>query len=691
VESYATTVTGTNVDGTPLQVDISASLDLQSGVITWTFRSIDPATGQIPTDPVAGFLPIDDAMGRGEGSVSYTVRPRASDPSGAVVSAQASVVFDTNAPLATNTVSNTVYAIVMSVDEPMGATAPARIKISSLLANHYADPDRVSKPGTAVIGTTGTGAWQYFNGSGWVNIAAVAPTSALLLPQADALRFLPSGLATGSAQLLFVAWDGSQGRAGQYANASVLGGGTPFSMGTGMLAVTLTTVTQAPVWLASIATLTPVLPGTTSPVGQTVQQAFAGVFSGDNGQAAGIAVTGLTGTNSGTWEYEIAATNTFLPMKNVSASNALLLEGNDLILFVPKNSSSFIGMVSLLVHAWDGSTGSGGHYTDGGTANLSKSTSSGGTTPFSSAILTGKLYFNDAPTQSPPASPNPLFASSIPENTPSKAVSVITLLNDTHAVDADKNALGLALTADTGNGVWQYELPGSVWQNVPASLSDASMLLLPGKAMLRFNPTMNYSGDATLSWLAWDGTQGSAGQLFNLSGEAGALATGGGATAFSSTSATATLTVKASPQRPAWSGSGAALTPVRPTDSNPQGNTVASVFAGYFEDQGKTVGIAIAGISGTGLGQWQYMKPGDTTWTNLPVVLTGKALLLSANDLIRFLPNGKGGLGTATLTAYAWDGSAGSDGGTASVHASAFSATWLMATCLVNDAPTLTA
>ena len=71
------------------------------------------------------------------------------------------------------------------------------------------------------------------------------------------------------------------------------------------------------------------------------------------------------------------------------------------------------------------------------------------------------------------------------------------------------------------------------------------------------------------------------------------------------------------------------------------------------------------------------------------------AVLLAGNDLIRFLPN-QGYLGTATLTAHAWDGT-GKAGNVVNLtlkHATGgtthFSATTLTATCLVNDAPTLT-
>jgi hypothetical protein len=195
-------------------------------------------------------------------------------------------------------------------------------------------------------------------------------------------------------------------------------------------------------------------------------------------------------------------------------------------------------------------------------------------------------------------------------------VSVATLLKDAGGADQDKNPLGLALTEADGDsaGIWQYELVGGVWRSVPASLSEASALLLPSTALLRFDPTVNRSGTATLSWLAWDGT---------ARNEPEASATGG-ASAFSSTSARATLTITASQHPPAWSGSGAALTPVVPgttSTTNPQGNTVASVFAAYFEDPSATsVGIAVSGVTGAKDGTWMYSTDGGTTWKNLPTV-----------------------------------------------------------------------
>ncbi len=74
-------------------------------------ETIDPLTGQSPTDPTAGFLPVNDTLtGSGEGYVNFTCKPKSNSQTGAVVSHQASIIFDVNDPLLTNTWSNTIDA-----------------------------------------------------------------------------------------------------------------------------------------------------------------------------------------------------------------------------------------------------------------------------------------------------------------------------------------------------------------------------------------------------------------------------------------------------------------------------------------------------------------------------------------------------------------------------------------------------
>jgi hypothetical protein len=93
---------------TNLLVGIDASLNKTTGVITWTFSSLDPSTGQAPTDPTVGFLPPDQVPPEGDGQVLFSVLPKSTLSTGQQINNTASVVFDTNAPVVTPTWSNTL-------------------------------------------------------------------------------------------------------------------------------------------------------------------------------------------------------------------------------------------------------------------------------------------------------------------------------------------------------------------------------------------------------------------------------------------------------------------------------------------------------------------------------------------------------------------------------------------------------
>jgi hypothetical protein len=91
-----------------LFVNVTASLDLKTGIVTWKFQSIDPKTGDITLDPLSGFLPPDTTPPIGDGFVPYTIRAKSGLATGASFNAQASIVFDTKAAIPTNTVTNTI-------------------------------------------------------------------------------------------------------------------------------------------------------------------------------------------------------------------------------------------------------------------------------------------------------------------------------------------------------------------------------------------------------------------------------------------------------------------------------------------------------------------------------------------------------------------------------------------------------
>jgi len=107
VQTFSTNV---NVSTDPNPVSVTASLNPTNGVLTWLMKSINPVTGQLVTDPLAGFLPPDNAQGQGEGYVTYTIEASNELATAAQITNQASIVFDVNAPIATPTTTNLVDA-----------------------------------------------------------------------------------------------------------------------------------------------------------------------------------------------------------------------------------------------------------------------------------------------------------------------------------------------------------------------------------------------------------------------------------------------------------------------------------------------------------------------------------------------------------------------------------------------------
>jgi len=97
--------------GKNLIVKIEASLNTTTGFLTWRLTSVDPATGELPADPLIGFLPPNVTSPEGDGSVLFTVMPKKGFPTGTQIQNQAMVIFDTNLPISTpvwlNTLDNT--------------------------------------------------------------------------------------------------------------------------------------------------------------------------------------------------------------------------------------------------------------------------------------------------------------------------------------------------------------------------------------------------------------------------------------------------------------------------------------------------------------------------------------------------------------------------------------------------------
>lgn len=126
----------TNVDLRPKQsllVSVDAKLNPATQTLTWTFTSIDPATGMPPLNPLIGFLP----PGAGA-NVSFSVTPKAGLATGSQVAEQATIIFQGASPMSTPTWTNTID------------NAPPASHVSALAATSTCPNFRVSWSGSDI-------------------------------------------------------------------------------------------------------------------------------------------------------------------------------------------------------------------------------------------------------------------------------------------------------------------------------------------------------------------------------------------------------------------------------------------------------------------------------------------------------------------------------------------------------------
>jgi hypothetical protein len=101
-------------------LDVVAGIDTIDGEAFWQLRAIDPTTGDLPANPLLGFLPPNEDGIQGQGFVTYSVRPRQdSVQTGDLIDALATIVFDINEPIDTPPIFNTIDA-----GAPQSSVAP---------------------------------------------------------------------------------------------------------------------------------------------------------------------------------------------------------------------------------------------------------------------------------------------------------------------------------------------------------------------------------------------------------------------------------------------------------------------------------------------------------------------------------------------------------------------------------------
>ena len=106
-------------DSLGLYVDVTAGIDVVNKRAFWIFEAIDPSTGLSPINPELGFLPVRDSSitgfsdtiaVKGEGFVSFTMKPKVLSLTRDTIFARAQIVFDTNDTIPTNIEFNTIDA-----------------------------------------------------------------------------------------------------------------------------------------------------------------------------------------------------------------------------------------------------------------------------------------------------------------------------------------------------------------------------------------------------------------------------------------------------------------------------------------------------------------------------------------------------------------------------------------------------
>lgn len=114
-------------------VRLNAKLDTVSGVICWQFLTLNAATKELVSNPAAGFLPPNVNSPEGEGSVSFSISLKETIESGTQIFNQASIIFDANDAILTNTWMNTLDQIA-PISEINAAIPDNRINSNKTIA-----------------------------------------------------------------------------------------------------------------------------------------------------------------------------------------------------------------------------------------------------------------------------------------------------------------------------------------------------------------------------------------------------------------------------------------------------------------------------------------------------------------------------------------------------------------------------
>ena len=442
--------------------------------------------------------------------------------------------------------------------------------------------------------------------------------------------------------------------------------------------VTVTAVNDAPTLNAGAAvTLTGTDENTASAataVGTLLTAAGHG--DADGSASAGIAVTAASG--NGSWQYATDGAG-WTAFGSVSTSHALLLAAGTQLRYLPDAANGETATLSF--GAWDRTSGVAAVN---GAAAYADPGAGGGSSAYSIQRATATVVVtpvNDAPTLNNGAV---VAVAGTNENTTSAGTAIATLLAAAGRADVDAGALaGLAVVATTGRGGWQYSTDGVAWTAV-GSVSSANALLLGAGSQLRYVPDNDNGETATVGFVAWDQTSGTASSA--TTPRYAAAGPGGGGSAFSSQSATAAIVVTAVNDAPVLDAAAARCWPRRPRTAarrsarsaprSPRWSTSRRRAGGVDNvtdvDTGALLGIAVTAAD-TANGSWFYTIDSGANWSRAgrrsATAAPGCSLPTAATRIYSSPIADCNGTLASAITFRAWDRSSGSNGALANTGA----------------------
>lgn len=585
----------------------------------------------------------------------------------------------------TVTITHTNHAPVLDTSDGMRLAAVARgdttnpgSSIQAIIASSSAnasraitDVDQADVIGLAVVGSdTANGTWQWSvdDGATWNAMGTVMPTNALLLAAdgTSRVRFQPRGTYVGSATISMRAWDGTAGSAGTFINQSQRGAGGNTAFSSATLSPTISVVDPlrvnlAPtdVVLSQTAVTSHLAPGTTlatvsaidpNPGDSATFDLVAGYGDGDNSKVTiyGTSLVSQVSTAVGVWSLRLRATDragaSFEKTVTITitpATLALDLSSNKL--------DEHMGPTTIGTFAVVDTAGTGPYTVTlingpglrlGGTGNLD--------------LLSTRAF--DVVTEPFIPCTVRLVASGARTLTTTFYVAVQNVVDapvpQAQSIVMDQGGTVVIVptgTAESGNAL-RFSLGSQ-----PAS---GTAVVNTAGTSITYTPTSSFIGTDVFEIQAFDGIQ------------------------TSTVSAPITVEVRPVQHAPVLDGSvPMALQTISGRTRVNTGTAVVDIIASSTANGGDAIvdadagareGLAIVAAPAASLGQWQYtVSAGTSGWITFPALSATAALQLAADSArqtrIRFLPTDSTSTGMATLTARAWDMTAGSNGITADV------------------------